>query len=142
MRPTVTEQLAGISRILDSVIRPEVGSEYGQQILTGVIENLRVVAASQGRIEEFLVWDNAGMAKILTHEGTPPATSQPPEPDTVQRLTARNVELRQRLSELIADLGAGHELLAPIVEHLAERATRYPLRFVPPMPNRPQSPEQ
>jgi hypothetical protein len=65
MRPTVTEQLAGISRILSEIVAPEVTSAYPADILRGAIAALNALGASWVKIPAFLAWDIAATADVL-----------------------------------------------------------------------------
>jgi len=65
MRPTVTEQLDGLRRILAETIAPEVTSPYPAEILGGVIGALDALQANWHNIPAFLLWDIEATAGVL-----------------------------------------------------------------------------
>src|SRR5271154_5074479 len=65
MRPTVTEQLDGLRRILAETIAPEVTSPYPAEILGSVIGALDALQSNGHRIPAFLAWDPLTTAAVL-----------------------------------------------------------------------------
>ncbi len=65
MKPTITEQLQGLSRALSEVIAPEVHSPYPAEILGSVIGALDALQSSWSKIPAFLQWDIAEIAAVL-----------------------------------------------------------------------------
>jgi hypothetical protein len=65
MRPTITEQLDGLRRILAETIAPEITSPYPAEILGGVIGALDALQSNWHRIPAFLVWDIEATAGVL-----------------------------------------------------------------------------
>lgn len=65
MRPTVTEQLDGLRRILSEIIAPEITSPYPAEILGGVIGALDALKSSWPAIPAFLRWDIAATEAVL-----------------------------------------------------------------------------
>jgi hypothetical protein len=65
MRPTVTEQLDGLRRILAETIAPEITSPYPAEILGGVIGALDALQSNWHRIPAFLLWDIETTAGVL-----------------------------------------------------------------------------
>jgi hypothetical protein len=65
MRPTVTEQLDGLRRILAETIAPEITSPYPAEILGGVIGALDALRSNWHRIPAFLLWDIDTTAGVL-----------------------------------------------------------------------------
>jgi hypothetical protein len=65
MRPTVTEQLDGLRRILAETIAPEVTSPYPAEILGSVIGALDALQTNWHKIPAFLVWDTRTTAAVL-----------------------------------------------------------------------------
>jgi hypothetical protein len=65
VRPTVTEQLDGLRRILAETIAPEVASSYPAEILGGVIGALDALRANWHKIPAFLLWDIETTAGVL-----------------------------------------------------------------------------
>lgn len=74
MRPTITEQLDGLRRILAEVVAPEVTSAYPAEILGSVIGALDALSASWSRIPEYLAWEIESIRAILTAAGIEPPT--------------------------------------------------------------------
>ncbi|HEY5357743.1 MAG TPA: hypothetical protein VIJ82_08635 [Streptosporangiaceae bacterium] len=145
MRPTVAEQIAGLGRILAAEVRPEVSSEYAQDVLAGVLQSLEVLASGLAAIGPFLAWDNAAMTAILREAGAgaqpgagPPGAGR--AGSELEQLNQANEQLRAQLDGLLAQLGdrpGQDQARRAIVAHLDERASRFPLRLVPRMPRRP-----
>jgi hypothetical protein len=65
MRPTITEQLDGLRRILAETIAPEVTSPYPAEILGGVIGALDALQSNWHKIPAFLLWDIETTACVL-----------------------------------------------------------------------------
>ena len=65
MRPTITEQIGGLRRVLAEIIAPEVTSAYPAEILGGVIGALDSLQASWVTIPTFLRWDIRATAALL-----------------------------------------------------------------------------
>ena len=65
MRPTITEQLDGLRRILAETIAPEVTSPYPAEILGGVIGALDALRSNWHKIPAFLLWDIETTAWVL-----------------------------------------------------------------------------
>ena len=65
MRPTVTEQLDGLRRILAEAVAPEVTAPYPAEILGGVIGALDALSANWARIPDYLAWEIESTAGVL-----------------------------------------------------------------------------
>jgi hypothetical protein len=65
MRPTVTEQLGGLRRILAETIAPEVTSPYPAEILGSVIGALDALQVNWHKIPAFLRWDILATSGVL-----------------------------------------------------------------------------
>jgi hypothetical protein len=65
MRPTITEQLRAIRRILNDVIAPEVTATYPSDILKNVLVNLKELEDNWVRWTEHLEWENSQLAEAL-----------------------------------------------------------------------------
>lgn len=65
MKPTIIEQLQGLSRILSEVIAPEIHAPYPAEILGSVIGALDALQSSWAKIPAFLQWDIAETAAVL-----------------------------------------------------------------------------
>ncbi len=134
MRPSVTEQLEGLRRILEDVVAPELHDPYPRDILAGVCATLDSLAAGWQQVPAFLDWDarvSAALAAGVEGEIPPPAA--PADPLDIAQLEARHRESRAALERAIPaiaerdDLG---ELRTHIADHFRERAQRYPIKTV------------
>jgi hypothetical protein len=153
VRPTVSEQLAGVRRILAEVIAPEVTGAYPVDMLRGVLANLEMLERSWMQIGPFLVWDNAGTERVLEHAAAvvddetaarvrAALVAAPTEADAagqdVDALEAHNTVLRGLLAEIVPQLAGGGEptaaAYAELRAHLRERIGRFPLTMNAPMP--------
>jgi hypothetical protein len=141
MRPTISEQLTGLRRILDEVVAPEVDVPYPAETLRGVIANLEMLARAYTNVGPFLAWDNAATKALLAAaRGVVDAGLAShiddalflPDVDALDldALDARNTLLRGLLAAAIAPLagggGATATVYASVCVHLRERMARYP----------------
>jgi hypothetical protein len=149
VRPTISEQLAGIRRVLVDVVSPEVQGAYPVDILRGVVANLEMLERSWTQVMPFLAWDNAETARVL--DGAKACVEDPlrlridatlshsePDPLDAVALDAHNTELRALLADAIPTLAAGGPACAApyaaVRAHLRERIERFPLSMSAPMP--------
>jgi hypothetical protein len=144
MRPTISEQLAGASRLLEQFIAPEIADAHASALLANVIDDLRMLETSWADVLPFLHWDNAATGALLS---TARATARPPLRATIDSLLTgteepvlldfaaaheRNMQLRQAVVEFLAeedDTASATGLRAASTAHLTERAGRYPMRM-------------
>jgi hypothetical protein len=85
------------------------------------------------------VWDNTEMIRLLQDRDMSTPTT-PVDPLDVEAHEQLNEDLRLRLEAILA---AGPGWPDPeILEHLDNRARRYPLRYVPTLNTGPESKEQ
>jgi hypothetical protein len=151
----VSEQLAGIRRILSDVIAPEVTGAYPVDMLRGVLANLEMLERSWSKVPEFLDWDNVGTAYVLG-EATPyvdddlrarivasardigNVDGDHGDLVSIETLAQRNEVLRGLLAEVVPVLAAGGdetaEAYAELRAHLRERMDRFPFSMNAPMP--------
>src|SRR4051812_47167288 len=71
MRPTVSEQLSGVRRVLQDVVAPELDGGYPLDILDGVMSTLDALAASWMDMPAFLRWDAEVMVALLDGHEVP-----------------------------------------------------------------------
>lgn len=146
MKPSVEEQLQGTCRILESVVAPCVGDPYARTILDGLIANLRMVTGALPAIPAFLQHDNDATLRLLAilHDALPRDLAArlshalaEPEPDATDgaALDARNQRLRELLSEAVCSEGLSPDQHRLIVQHMSERASRMPMRYVATAPS-------
>ena len=135
MRPSVTEQLEGLRRILEEVIAPELKDPYPRDILGGVCATLESIAAGWQQVPAFLDWDARACVALANQAGGElVATAQAvDDPLDLAALESRHRDSRAALEMAIPsiaerdDLG---ELRTQLADHFRERAERYPLKTV------------
>jgi hypothetical protein len=142
VRPSVTEVLENMHRILEDIVAPELTEAYPAHMLRGVLTNLHRLSESWDRVLPFLEWDNEA-SRLLLLEAAPlldgdlatriaecagrqqdSAGSRPSE-----SLEQRNVELRALLAEAIPRLAGNEPIAEACRAYLLERATRYPYEW-------------
>lgn len=150
MRPTLTEQLAGLSRILADVIRPELADPYPKDILDGVCGALDAIAAGWHDVAAFLEWD-AGRTEAVLEEAlaTSPSAFAPDMAAQIHELLARQAEVSDRVdlaglqerqrearqvlaaaTGTIADRDELAGVRSAVTALMRERAARYPVKPV------------
>lgn len=155
MRPSVSEQLSELGRILTDVVAPEVHAPYPADILSGVVGALNALAEAWSAIPAFLEWDVAATAGLLADaaprldpslaaEVTAALTAGDNDYASPDALEARHHQLRDLLARAVPAV-AGDPDLAPLrdrmVEHFRVRAERFPLSLAPPRGRRPPTSE-
>jgi hypothetical protein len=149
VRPTVSEQLAGVRRILADVIAPEVTGAYPVDMLRGVLANLEMLERSWTNVGPFLAWDNTGSDAVLravaplvdaglAQRIADALAAAPTDAADVAALDAHNTALRGLLADAIPELAAGGERTAAVYTdlrvHLRARIDRFPFTMNAPMP--------
>jgi hypothetical protein len=119
VRPTVSEQLAALSRILREAVSPHLTDPYPVDILEGVCSTLDMLAASHGQVADFQRWDIEQSTALLGALGS--------EPHLEGSLDDQQRAVRESLAEAVPRLSADPEMLARYTAFLRERAARYPL---------------
>lgn len=148
MKPTVEDQLRGTCRVLESVVAPCVSDPMARTILEGLIANLRMLTGALPAVPAFMRQDNEATACLLSdllgalpavlRERVRVALAQPePDPTDTAALDARNTLLRELLAEAVRldDLTPAQH--RAIVQHMSERASRVPMRYVSTAPSPP-----
>jgi hypothetical protein len=134
VRPSVTEQLDGMRRILEEVVAPELSDPYPRDILAGVCATLESLAAGWQQVPAFLDWDaRASQVLVAALEGDITEAAEPIDPLNIAQLEARHRESRAALEKAIptiAERGDLGELRTQTAAHFRERAERYPLKTV------------
>jgi hypothetical protein len=148
VRPSVTEQLEGLQRILQEVIAPELLDPYPADILAGVCATLETLAAGWSEVPAFLRWDANASISLLTQvlaAAGPDLEAQlvtqlraaidapAPEATDVLAIEAHHQLVRAALEHAIPVITACDdlsELRTHLVVVLRERAERYPLKTV------------
>ena len=142
MRPTVTEQLEGMCRILEHSVAPALANDYTLETLRSLVANVRMLGRAWHKLLPFLHWDNGVMVELLNaaSDSAAPAVRAriatalaelPADTTDAQAAEMRNEQLRALLTECLDGPPA---LMARIAAHLAERSRRYPLRLTGAVP--------
>ena len=145
MKPTVEEQLQGTCRILETVVAPCVADPFARTILDGLVANLRMLTGALPAVPAFLRHDNQATARLLATLRDAVASdlavrlSQAvgePEPDAADAaaLDQRNRRLRELLAQAVCSERLSPDQQRAIVQHMTERASRAPMRYVPTAP--------
>ena len=148
MRPTVEEQLHGTCRILEDVVAPCVADPFARTILAGLVANLRMLTGALPAVPGFLRHDNLATLRLLSNLRSVLApelaaridqATAAPEPDVAdgQALDEHNRHLRELLAAAICSEGLAPDMHRAIVQHMTERASRVPMRYVPTAPATP-----
>ena len=155
MRPTVEEQLQGTCRILETVVAPCVGEPFARTILDGLVANLRMLTGALPAVAGFLRHDNEATVRLLAtlrdavasdlavHLTEALGESEPDVGDSAA-LDERNRRLRELLAKAVCSEGLSPDQHRAIVQHMTERASRVPMRYVAtaptlPLPRRPET---
>jgi len=144
MRPTIGEQLAGVSRILAEVVTPALVDPYPADIIGGLIATLDAIAAAWADVPAYLAWDANRTLALLAAAA---ADLQDAHREALDVLTRdrmvdvpdiRSLEEHHRAARaLLADVVAGGippAIDAAVRAHLRDRADRYPLVVAQRMP--------
>jgi hypothetical protein len=126
MRPTVTEQLSGLGRLLAEVVAPEVDDPYAADVLAGAITTLELLAEGWLRVPSFLRWDVEATRRVLQLvqiEG-------PPDPDDPLDLAALHDcdrRVRELLTKAMPEVMASPEARSAVVALFRARSDRFPI---------------
>ena len=145
MRPTVQEQLQGTCRILENVVAPCIGDPFARTILDGLVANLRMLSGAVPALTGFQRHDNQATLRLLStlRDALAPALAaridqalSVAEPDVAdaQAQDERNRLLRELLATSVCSEDLTPDMHRAIVQHMAERASRMPMRYVPTAP--------
>jgi hypothetical protein len=127
MRPSLSEQLAGVHRILTDVVAPTVGDTYAAEMLSGVAATVRMLADTWTAVDPFLRWDCRETAAVLRLAGE----QTDPLPGGVldhEALAAHHRRLRHQLERCLPTVMADEAAHRAMVQLFRERAARWPLR--------------
>jgi hypothetical protein len=143
MRPTVSEQLEGLRRILDDVVAPAVDGAYPADVLAGVAAALDALAAGWAEVPAFLAWDvDETMAVLRAAADDDPRVAErvrgldvaaPDDPLDVRAWEAHQARVRGALAAVAPSLADG-PLAERLAAHLRARVDRFPIRVAPRMP--------
>lgn len=141
MKPTVDEQLQGTCRILATVVAPCVADPLARTILDGLIANLRMLTGALPAVAGFLRYDNQATVKLLqtlrdslqsdlAARLTEALGESEPDAADATALDARNQRLRELLAQAVCSERLTPDQHRAIVQHMTERASRVPMRYV------------
>jgi hypothetical protein len=125
MRPTITEQLEGLRRILSEVIAPEITAPYPAEILGSVIGALDSLCANLAGVPAYLEWEIQSVQSILAAANVAVPADAPSDLRALEALQMRlSAELVAVQPAIIADPdGDAYRLM---IAFFRERAQRYP----------------
>ena len=139
MRPTVSEQIDCLGRILSDVVAPEITSPYPATILQGVIAALTGLSAALPKVPAFLAWDAEATdivlreALLLTVEPLAgeirSALAHAADPTDWTALEEHQSRLRELLVQVMPAIvaeGSGGESYRRMIALFRERAERFP----------------
>jgi hypothetical protein len=146
VRPNVSEQLDGIRHVLTEVIAPHVTDPYAANILGGLLGALGSLAAGWSFVPQFLLWDAAGTAAVLTaarpylDEGLTgeldEALGYTLDGDIdLQALESHHRRVRALLERAVPAIVDQPAVRSLLLGHLRDRIARFPLSTVPPIRN-------
>jgi hypothetical protein len=123
MRPTITEQLDGLRRILAEVVAPEVTAPYPAEILGSVIGALDALSANWARIPNYLAWEIESSRSILAAAGI-----EPPQDLDSASLEEQQVRMSGLLVQAQPAIAADKdgEAYRLMIAFFRERAQRFP----------------
>lgn len=104
MRPSVTDQLHELRRILSEVVGPELDEPYPADILAGACATLEALAAGWQRVPAFLQWDAAACRQLLAR-----LLAVDPELDPHLAARIRDALAENEPAPALLDLGALEE---------------------------------
>ena len=119
-------------------------------MLDGLIANLRMLTVALPAVPSFLRQDNETTKQLLLAlTNSLPANLQAqvvdslsnpnPDPADVAALVGHNTNLRNLLAQAVCIEGLSADQHRAIVQHMSERASRVPMRYVATSPSPPSS---
>jgi hypothetical protein len=126
MRPTVTEQLRGIGRVLAETVAPHVDDEYAAEVLAGLLTTLDLLADAWSEIPGFQRWDIEATSEVLVSAGrrVPPG---PVDPFDLAALEAHHRDVRSALEAAVPTIVDDDRVAAKMIQLFRDRADRHPL---------------
>lgn len=131
MHPSISEQLAGLSRTLADVVRPELGDPYPIDVLDGVIAGLDAIVRGWGALPAYLRWDAEQTATILRRLGIDPP-EPPADPLDLVALDAHHSAVRRMLESAVPAAIQDPDANAAMVQLFRERIERFPFQQLAP----------
>jgi hypothetical protein len=125
MRPTITEQLDGIRRVLAEVVAPHVADPYPADVLNGVLAALDTLSR-WAEVPMFVRWDAEEASTILAMIGI--VVGEPPEDQLdLDALDAHHRVQRGALEAAMPAIIADAAARSAMVGYFRERRARFPL---------------
>jgi hypothetical protein len=124
VRPTIEEQLAGVKRVLETVVAPALPAGYPAEMLRWSAEALGRLARQQGLAEANLRWEAAATSALLARFCDAPDHAAA---DDLAALQAQVLALRARLAELVRETAfqpGAEALTGALVAHMRACAAR------------------
>jgi hypothetical protein len=131
MHPSISEQLAGLSRVLGDVVRPELADPYPLDVLDGVIAGLDAIANGWTALPVYLRWDAEQATTLLRRVGIEPP-GPPADPLDLAALEAHHAGVRRMLESAVPAIRADPDTDAAAVQYFRERIERFPFQQLTP----------
>ena len=131
MRPTVSEQLAGLRQILAEVVAPEITDPYPAAVLDGALATLGLLAGAGAEVPAFLRWDADATAAVLALVGVA-VPSAPCDGFDLAALEGHHRHVRDVLERSMPALMADEDARVAVVQLFRDRASRFPMNPRPP----------
>jgi hypothetical protein len=131
VHPSISEQLAGLAKVLGDVVRPELADPYPVDVLDGVIAGLETLGRAWAQWPAYLRWDAEQTTAILRRVGiTPP--DAPADPLDLVALEAHHAGIRKMLESAVPAVTADPDATAAMVHLFRERIERFPFQQLAP----------
>jgi hypothetical protein len=131
VHPSISEQLAGLSRTLADVVRPELSDPYPIDVLDGVIAGLDAIARGWTALPAYLRWDAEQTTAILRRVGIDPP-EPPADPLDLIALESHHAGLRKMLESAVPTIAEDPDTAATMVQLFRERIERFPFQQLAP----------
>jgi hypothetical protein len=131
VHPSISEQLAGLSRALADVVRPELSDPYPVDVLDGVIAGLDAIAAGWTALPAYLRWDAEQTTAILRRLGIDPPAA-PVDLLDLAALEAHHAGVRRMLEAAIPAVRDDAVTNDAAVALFRERIERFPFQQLAP----------
>lgn len=141
MRPTISEQLDGLRRILAETVAPEITAPYPAEILGSVIASLGALGEAVYTVPAYLRWDVDATTALLERArpfldpalAAEVAAGPQFDPLDLKALEDRQAQLHGllvRAMPAVLNEPALADMKADMVAFFRERAARYPFSMV------------
>ncbi|MCU1393973.1 MAG: hypothetical protein JWM34_2401 [Ilumatobacteraceae bacterium] len=138
MRPSISEQLDGIRRVLATVVAPQVDDAYARDVLAGAITTLETLTGWHA-VPSFLRWDAERCNTLAATVGAP-TVGFVGDPLDMHTLAAHQAAARAALEAALPAILADPSARAATVAYFRERCATYPLTTNRAAPSTPTEP--